>query len=155
MAFQIGLTLVAKDTIKDALMSVLAVPDVEASQQVGRAAVEAMLAIAAASPVGAVIDSNFYRSTARERLGRLPGAVIEVFCRCDRSVSVDRYRNRAGTRHPGHFDTVRATAGLWNDEVCEPVAGGRPLLVVNTNEPVDLAPVVEFVRFVSGVDDEL
>jgi hypothetical protein len=75
LAGELRLPLVAKDTIKDALMSVLPVPDVDASRQLGRAAVVAMLAGAAASPSGAVIESNFYRSRAVGDLGRLPGRV--------------------------------------------------------------------------------
>ncbi len=35
---------------------------------------------------------------------------------------------------------------LWNDEVAEPVAGGWPLLEVDTNRAVDLSEVVGFVR---------
>jgi hypothetical protein len=62
IAVELGLPLLAKDTIKDALMSVMPVPDVEASRQLGRAAVAAMLAVAAEAPGGAVIESNFYRS---------------------------------------------------------------------------------------------
>jgi hypothetical protein len=50
------LPLIAKDTIKDALMAVLPVPDVDASSVLGRAAVEAMLSVAADSPIGAVLD---------------------------------------------------------------------------------------------------
>ena len=61
LARELGLPLVAKDTIKDALMSVLPVPDVEASRQLGRGAVAAMLAVAADSPIGAAVESNFYR----------------------------------------------------------------------------------------------
>lgn len=146
LAAELHLPLIAKDTIKDALMSVLPVPDVDASRQIGRAAVRAMLAIAAASPPGAVIESNFYRSAAREDLRRLPGSIVELFCRCDPSVAADRYRARAGTRHAGHFDAVRTSEELWNDEVGEPVAGGWPLLEVDTNAPVALAGVLSFVR---------
>ncbi len=146
LARQLGLPLVAKDTVKDALMSVVPVPDVETSSLLGRASVAAMLAVAAASPIGAVIESNLRRSYARDDVGALPGRVVEVFCRCDRSVALDRYRARAGTRHPGHFDDVRTAAELWHDDVAEPVAGGWPVLEVDTNEPVDLADVVAFVR---------
>ena len=39
----------AKDTIKDALMSIIPVPDVAASRQLGRASTAVMLALAAAS----------------------------------------------------------------------------------------------------------
>jgi hypothetical protein len=146
LAGELALPLIAKDTIKDALMAVLPVPDVEASRQLGRGAVAAMLAVAAESPVGAVIESNFYRSVAAETLGHLPGAIIEVFCRCDQTVAVERYRRRAGTRHAGHFDAVRTLEELWNEEVAEPVAGGWPVIEVDTNHPVDVAEVVVVVR---------
>jgi predicted kinase len=142
IADQLGLPLVAKDTIKDALMSVLPVADVEASRQLGRAAVAAMIAVAAQAPLGAVIESNFYRSFAVELLSQLPGNVVEVFCRCDQAVAAERYRARAGTRHAGHFDTVRSADELWNDEICEPVAGGWPVLEIDTNQAFDLLTVM-------------
>ncbi len=126
LAGELGLPLVTKDTIKDALMSVLPVPDVETSRQLRRAAVAVMLAVAAQALRGAVIESNFYRSVAVEDLRRLPGTVVEVFCRCDRELARARYQSRAGSRHAGHFDSIRTAEELWNDEVAEPVpAGGR------------------------------
>lgn len=146
LADELNLPLVAKDTIKDALMSVLTVPDVEASREIGRAAVRAMMAIAAQSRPGAVIESNFYRTVARGDLLALPGLVIEIFCRCDAATASRRYRERAGTRHAGHFDSTRTTEELWNDEVSEPVAGGWPVLEANTNEPVDVSAVLAFIR---------
>lgn len=146
LADELNLPLVAKDTIKDALMSVLPIPNVEASRQIGRAAVRAMLALAEQCRPGAVIESNFYRTVARDDLLVLPGRVIEIFCRCDAATAAARYRERAGTRHAGHFDSTRTTDELWNDEVSEPVAGGWPLLEVNTNEPVDLPSVIAFIR---------
>jgi predicted kinase len=146
LAGELGLPLLAKDTIKDALMSVLAVRDVEASRQVGRGAVAAMLAVAAESPIGAVIESNFRRSVAADALRLLPGPIVEVFCRCEKAVATERYRRRVGTRHAGHFDAVRTAAELWNEEVAEPVAGGWPVLEVDTNRPVAAAEVLSFVR---------
>lgn len=98
LASHFALPLIAND----ALMSVLAVPDVEASRQLGQAAIRAMLALAAASPIGAVLESNFNRLRAGDELRALPGEVLEVFCRCDREVAARRYRARAGTRHAGH-----------------------------------------------------
>ena len=127
-------------------MSVLDAPDVEASRQLGRAAVQAMLAVAAQSSIGAVIESNFYRSVAATELMNLPGHVVEVFCRCSAEVAWDRYRSRSGTRHAGHFDHERTRDELWNDQVAEPVAGAWPLLEVDTESPVDIAAVVRFVQ---------
>ena len=147
LARELALPLIAKDTIKEALMESLGVRDVEASRQLGAAAIVTMLAVAAASPVGAVLDSNFRPSLAAEDLRRLPGAVVEVFCRCDPDVSRQRYEARAGTRHPGHFDEERArSGGPWDGEMSEPVAGGWPLLEVDTERPVDIDAVVAFVR---------
>lgn len=146
VAAALALPLVAKDTIKDALMSVLAVPDVEASRQVGRAAVVAMLAVAAASPIGAVLESNFFRSSAAAELQRLPGTLVELFCRCRVDVAWERYQRRAGSRHPGHFDLERTREELWNDEVAEPVAGGWPVLEVATDAPVRFETVTAFLR---------
>jgi hypothetical protein len=146
VAAALGMPLIAKDTIKDAIMSVLGVPDVETSRRLGRASVAAMLAVARASPVGAVVESNFHRSVAVAELGQLPGTVIELFCRCTPDAAWERYRQRAGSRHAGHFDHERTREELWNDEVAEPVAGPWPLLEVDTNSPVDVASVVEFVR---------
>lgn len=132
IAEHFGLPLVAKDTIKDALMAVLPPSDVEESQRIGRAAVAAIYAVAADAPRGAVLESVFYRSRALEDVRDLPGRVVEVFCRCDGDVALARYGDRAGTREAGHFDDARTT------EVVEPVAGGWPVLVVDTDEPVDV-----------------
>lgn len=46
----------------------------------------------------------------------------------------------------GHFDAVRTVDETWNDEVSEAVSGGRPMVEVDTNTPVDVDPVVAFVR---------
>jgi glucokinase len=142
LAARLGLPLLAKDTIKDALMQAMPPADVAASRELGRAAVAAMFALAAESPVGAVLESVFYRSRAAADIRALPGRFVEVFCRCDRRVALARYRARAETRAPGHFDAVRPDAELWDPEVSEPVAGGWPVVVVDTNEPGDLDVVV-------------
>ncbi len=101
LAIELNVPLIAKDTIKDALIAVLPVPDIEASRVLGQAAVHAMLAVAAASPVGAVTESNFYRSVARQELLRLPGTTVEVFCRCDASVAADRHEPGSEPAIPG------------------------------------------------------
>jgi predicted kinase len=146
LAAALELPLVAKDTIKDALMSVAPPADVEASRVLGRAAVVTMLAVAAESPVGAVLESNLHRSRAAHELRSLPGHLIEVFCRCSEALAAERYRARAGTRHAGHFDGARSADELWNPEVSEPVAGGWPVVEVDTTAPVDLVTLVGAIR---------
>ena len=71
---------------------------------------------------------------------------MEVFCRVDREVARTRYEARAGSRHAGHFDSIRSAEELWNDEVSEPVAGGWPFLEVDTTKPADVADVVRRIR---------
>lgn len=146
LAGDLALPLVAKDTIKEALMDVLPVPDVDASRRVGRAAVAAVLAVAAESPIGAVIDCNFHRSRAAEGLRKLPGRMVEVFCECERVRRWERYQARSDSRHPGHFDAARTIEDLWHDDVTAPVAGGWPVLNVDTNTRVGAAKVVADIR---------
>jgi len=146
LAGSLGLPLLAKDTIKDALMSRLPVPDVGASRQLGQAAVAVLLAVAAESPPGAVLEGNFFRSRARPELAALPGRVIEVFCRCDREVAAARFAARAGTRAAGHFDSERRPDELWNDEISEPVAGPWPVIEADTNGRLDVEAVLAAVR---------
>ena len=146
LARELGLPLIAKDTIKEALMDALGVRDVEASKRLGAAAIEVMLAVAAASPVGAVLDCNFRRSLAVGDLRLLPGRVVEVFCRLDEDVAWGRFEARAGTRHPGHFDEERSREEPWGDEATEPVDGGWPVFEVDTTEAPDVDAVVAFVR---------
>ena len=150
LAPHLCLPLIAKDTIKEALMSVLPVPDVRASRDLGRGAVVAMLAVASDSTVGGVLEAPFQRTLAAPGLRDLPGRIVELFCRCERAGAAERYRERAATRHPGHLDLGRTIDELWNDEVIEPVAGGWPVLEGDTNAPVDLGPVIHFVRTSAG-----
>ena len=138
IAERFGLPLLAKDTIKEALMSVTPPEDVEMSARLGRLAVAAMYAVAAEQPRGAVLESVFYRSRALADLRCLSGRLVEVFCRCDPAVALARYEARAGSRHAGHLDRERTVDELRQPEVSEPIAGGWPVLEAETDEGVDL-----------------
>jgi len=149
LAPALGLPLIAKDTIKEALMTVLPVPDVAASQTIGRASVAALFAVAAQAPA-AVLESVWHRSRSLADLGGLPGNIVEVFCRCDRDVAAQRYDRRAATRAAGHLDAERAADELWNDDVARPVAGGWPVIEVDTTTPVELGPLIAGIRAAAG-----
>ena len=137
------LPLLAKDVIKGVLLEALGAPDIETSRRLGTAAVAVLLAVARHCPEGAVLESVFDRSRAAAPLRLLPGPVMEVFCRCDRSVAEQRYRRRTGSRAEGHFDADRQADELWNAQISEPVAGGWPVLEVDTNRSVDIAHLVD------------
>jgi predicted kinase len=149
LAPALGLPLIAKDTIKQALMTVLPVPDVPASRLVGRASVMALLAVAAEAP-GAVLESVWHRSRSLADLGGLPGNIVEVCCRCDPAVAAERYARRAGTRAAGHFDAERTPGELRNDDVARPVAGGWPVIEVDTTRPVEIGPLIAGIRAAAG-----
>ena len=86
-----------------------------------------------------MIESVFCRSRALSDITTLDGRVVEVFCRCDRKVAYARYRARAGTRAAGHFDAERTPDELWHPDIVEPVAGGWPVVEVDTNDIVDMS----------------
>lgn len=139
LADGLGLPLLSKDIIKEAILGSFPATDVMGSRHAGRAAMEVLFAVAAASPAGGVLEANFHRIPARSSISDLPGRAVEVFCRCPREVARARYRARADGRAAGHFDADRTDDDLWHSEVNEPVAGGWPVVEVATDRPVDLA----------------
>ena len=143
LADRLALPLLSKDTIKEAMLGSLPAADVEGSRRVGRAAMEVLFAVAAASPTGGVLEANFHRTPALPSIRELPGRSVEVFCRCPREVARARYRARTGGRAAGHFDADRADEDLWHPEVNGPVAGGWPVVEVDTDLPVDMAVLLD------------
>lgn len=119
-------------------MSVFMSADIARSREISWAAIAAMYVVASDSPIGAVVDSVFFRSFAGVEIRRLDGNVVEVFCRCDRQVAAQRYATSAGDRLVGHFDSQRTAEELWNDENAVPVAAGWPVIEVDTTGVVDL-----------------
>ena len=91
LATALDLPLLAKDTIKDALMSALGAPDLDASRRLGGAAVDVMCALAAELS-GAVLEAPFSRSRARPRLAALGGPVR-------RAAATNALLVRLGRRH--------------------------------------------------------
>ena len=133
LAQELGLPRLAKDTIKAGLLEVLDAPDVEASRRIGTAAVAALLAVAGETS-GAVLDSVWVHPDSATRLRALPSAVIEVFCTCDLDELRRRYRQRAELRsgRPYDFDLERPDSELWNDRSLRPLAGGWPVITLDT-----------------------
>jgi predicted kinase len=148
LAKELGLPLLAKDEIKEALMSELGAPaTVEESRRLGRAAVMAMLLVARSAP-GAVLDSTFYPYTV-PHLTELPGTLVELRCRCPRDVAQARYNARSATRHAGHLDDERPPDELWNEHHLKPLGLG-PLIEVDTSGPVDVGPLAKRIKALAG-----
>ena len=138
LASALNLPLVSKDLMKESLMNLTRVENIEDSRRIGVQAIEQMCKEAAQSTIGAVIDSTFHRSFAMSDIDDLPGEVVEVFCQCRRETSISRYRTRSTTQDRGHLDSERTDDELWNCEVSVPIAGGWPVIVANTEMLVDV-----------------
>ena len=144
LAAELGLPLLAKDVIKDALVDVLGAPDLMRSRELGRAAVHVLLAVA--DTVGAAVLESVWHDYARAPLRALPGPTVEVFCRCDPGVLRARFLARSPSRGAGYLDDERAAAELWNAEVGAPVAAGWPVLEVDTGAAVDVPALGRGIR---------
>jgi predicted kinase len=143
LATALGLPLLDKDAVKQALMDVLGAPaTVEDSRELGRAAVMAVLTVAAGCP-GAVIDSTFY-GYAIPYVRALPGPLVELRCSAPRELVAARYRARSAGRGPEHFDLERTEDERW-DAHLEPLGLG-PLLRVDTSSEVDVPKLAAAVR---------
>ena len=146
LADELGVPLLAKDTIKSALFAVLDVPDIDAARRIGRAAVTILLALADEVRGDVVLESVWPRAQSVGDLRRLPGSLVEVFCRCDLAIAEARYAARIGTRPSGYVPEHRHSAELWTKETTEPVAGGWPVIEVDTTSPVDVAALLTAIR---------
>jgi molybdopterin-guanine dinucleotide biosynthesis protein len=142
LAVKLNLPLLAKDTIKTAITSALAVSDPPAARWAGRTAVAVLVALAAESSTGAVLDS-VWRSGQADGLRRLDGRVVEVFCRCDLPILKTRYDARI--RPPGYVSEHAGSAELWSEETMRPLHGGWPVIEADTSCPVDVPSLAEQV----------
>jgi predicted kinase len=149
LASELGLAVIARDAIKEALWEALGRPEsVEESRALGRAAVLAMLAVAASSP-GAVLDSTFYDYTI-PLLRALPGALVEVRCVAPRELVEARYRARRARRDPGYFDAHRSFAELWDAHLAP--LGVGPVIEVDTSRELDVSALAAEVAASAGRD---
>ena len=148
LAAELGLPLLAKDEIKEALMEGLGRPETVAdSRRLGKAAVLAMLRAARTCP-GAVLDSTWF-DYALPLARALPGRLIEVRCTVPLDLAMARYRARAGHRHAGHLDDARGDDELWG-EPSRPTGLG-PVVVADTSGPVDVAALAATIaRVLAG-----
>jgi predicted kinase len=145
LAAQLGLPLLAKDTVKEALFDSLGTGDRAWSRRLGGASYAVLLALAADLPA-AVLDANFYPAHAAAVRAACPRP-IEVFCRCPAEEVERRFLQRAATRHPGHVDRTLGPElrGLLAAGP-RPLNLGGPVLEVDTSTPVDVPQVAEWVR---------
>jgi predicted kinase len=144
LARQLGLPLLGKDAIKEALFDTLGSGDRAWSRRLGAASYAVLLALARELPA-AVLDANFYPDHGPGLLQACQRP-IEVFCRRPAAEVERRFTQRAPARHPGHVDHVldaQLKAAL--DGGVAPLGLGGPVLEVDTRGPVDVAVVAGWV----------
>jgi predicted kinase len=145
LARQLGVPLLGKDMIKEALFDALGTGDRAWSRRLGAASYAVLLALASESP-GAVLDANFYPDHGPGLL-RACEQLIEVFCRCPAAEVERRFIRRAPARHPGHVDHVfDAHLKAMLDGGIGPLRLGGPVLEVDTSGPVDITAVAGWVK---------
>jgi thymidylate kinase len=146
LADMLGVRLISKDAIKEALFDAVGLGDWAFSKTLSRAADAAMVRIARDLD-GAVLDNFWYAESVVELLAPLPGPFVEVFCRCDPVVAFERFRHR--DRHAGHADEerdVEATRAAFLTRADKlPLRMLGPVVEVDTERSVDLAALASRV----------
>lgn len=142
IADRLRLPILAVDTVKEAFFDHLGIGDRDYSRRLGRAAYQAIFSTIAGFPdgLGAVVDAwhKFVPlDVLEDHLVRAKaGRVIEVWCHAPPEVCAERYRARAGHRHPGHPPAGYATELADLAARATPI-GRWPVIDVDTERPLD------------------
>lgn len=151
LAAELGLPLLAKDAVKEALADALRAgrlgagsPDAD-SVALGAAAMDVLFRLAADATAGAVLEGFWWDARDEEHLrdglrraGADPGRVPEVWCDVPWETAWTRFAARAPQRHPVHGARLLDRA-WW----AEHLAGARPVglgPVVRVDTSVALTP---------------
>lgn len=155
LAQDLGLILIAKDDLKEALADEHGVGDRERSRELGRMAYDELYAKAAAllaAGTGVVLEANFYRDPSEQHLRSLAarGSAVVIECVCDADLRRRRFTERGdrGERHAVHLD-AEILANEWTDELSTfAIDIGGPRLVVDTTRGYEppLGSIVAFAR---------
>ena len=144
LAAELGLPLLSKDAVKEALGRPATVED---SRRLGRAAVHAVLTCARTAP-GSVIDSTWF-DYARPLVARRAGPLSEVRGVLAESEALRRCEARSAAGRGGHLDAQRTLAELRDPAHSRPLGVG-PVLEVDTTRPVDVAALAAAIRELAG-----
>ena len=139
LAGRLGLPLVAKDTIKEALFDSVGTGDEDWSKQLGAATYAVLWALIPNFPQ-VVVESNFGTADVA-RLRALCDRPVQVHCTAPTDVLVRRFEARV--RHAGHVD---AEYPRDRQDQAAPLDLGGPVLTVDTTAAVDLDAVVAWAR---------
>jgi predicted kinase len=161
LANELKLPLMTKDGIKELLFNALGWKDRNWSRQLSQASIELLLYFAEsqlAAGNSLVIESNFQPDLAVPRFramqARYAAVLFQVHCRAAADTLYERFKNRTGTRHPGHVDQeyLAEFQSILTRAPQETPDLGCPLVVVDTTDfqKVDYPALLKAVRDVQG-----
>lgn len=147
----LGAQFLSKDIVKEALAACIREP--AALSELGGIAMDAVWALAQATPTSVVIDSWWFKPrdlrfamAGVEKVGA--GRAIEVWC----DVPVEMARIRYGSRQRAEFyrDELRLAKDweAWAEEA-EPL-GFTPVVVVDTTRPINYSDLAEQIEIRSA-----
>ena len=140
LAPRLDLPLIMKDTIKEALADELGARDREESKHLGAATMRVLIALARENP-GAVLESTWVPELSVPELAQLTSPIVEVFVDVPVDEAIRRYRERAGTRHPVHFDDDVDEDAFR--ERAQPINGDWPVITVDGTSDIVVDVVVK------------
>jgi predicted kinase len=143
LAGALGLPLLARDDIKEALWDALGPGDLEFSRQIGGASNEVFKRVARS--MGSAVLDNFFHAGDRANVKALGGPFLEVHCSPPPEVAKARYSAR--TRHPCHFDLEYGVPQFdrWIEQDTRPLGLG-PVLEVDTTSAADISSIAAWLR---------
>lgn len=147
LADRLGLPLLDKDTILEALFDSLGCEGPEDRSRLSRAADEVLFRLA-----GQVRDAvlvSWWHPDAPARLSAVGVQLVEVHCDCPVELAAERFSRRR--RHAGHLDHLRTPAEHLASlrraaEVAPGAIGAGELVTVATAHPPDAGAVAADVR---------
>jgi predicted kinase len=148
----LGLPVITKDDVKEALAEPFATGDREWSRRLGRAASSVLYVVAErllAAGAGVILESNFRREF-ESRLAALAelAPTVVIVCRVPDALRRRRFEERAAQgRHRVHIDD--AITAEWNEDDAEFLIDiGAPRLIVDTTAGYapGLHDITSFVR---------
>jgi predicted kinase/diadenosine tetraphosphate (Ap4A) HIT family hydrolase len=149
----LGLPVITKDDVKEALAAPFATGDRDWSRQLGAAAYGVLYAVAGrilAAGHGLVLESNFRRSQSEQPLRALAplAPTVVIICRTSDALRRRRFEDRAARgRHRVHID--EAIIAEWSSDDAEFLIDiGTPRLLVDTTRSYapDLERIAAFAR---------
>ncbi|WP_428377936.1 AAA family ATPase [Lichenicoccus sp.] len=146
--------LLGLDTAKEALFSELGIGDRLYNRKMGKASYAVIWALVGGFPENqtVVVDAWFGFQPLQLLQQHLQnagvGAVVEVWCRADPEVVVERYLRRCGVRHAGHLGEEYASELRALAKSARPL-GVFPCLEVDTTAPVETEALVKEISRIS------